>query len=202
MDSTQLAVRKRGHIDVVDNWQAVVAASMTAGSAKDLSNMRDVLLYIEAALVEAVAHGTGVQVLVEISYADDDWVLLTSFRGTAETAGTTTINDATAEAGDSTITLTDATTADFDEKGRKWFILEATYANSESVKTISNAAHVVTLAQDLIRDHTNGANVYDRVDEWVVAIPDGAAYVRVLVNNDDADCDVAFTSRIGWVDAR
>jgi len=202
MEQVVIRNQESGYADVIDDWQAVVAATMVAGTAKDISGKKDVLLYVEAALVEAVAHGTGVQIIVETSQEDDNWVELTKFRGTAETAATTTINDAAAAAGDSTITLTDATTGDFDVKARKWFILEATYANSESVKTISNATHVVTLAQDMIRAHTNGASCYDRVDEWQIAIPDNAKWVRVLANNDDADCDIAFTSRIGWVNAR
>lgn len=137
--------------------------------------------------------------IVEISYGDDEWMKFREFKGTAETPGTTTINDADVQAGESSLTLTDATTADFDIVGRKWFIKDGTIANSEAVRTLSVAGNVVTLCQDLIRAHANSLNVYDRVDEWIVKLPLAAANVRVLVNNVDADCDAASTTRISKV---
>jgi len=193
-----MALTKTTAIDQIDAWQPVVAGTLVEGAAKDISDAFEALLYIEVALVEAVAH-SGAEIIVEVSYGDDNWMLLTTFLGTAETPATTTLNDAAANAGDSSLTLTDATTGDFDVPGRKWFILDGTYANSESVKTNINAVHTVTLCQDLLRSHANGLSVYDRVDEWCVALPNAASYVRALINNTDADCDVAFTTRISKI---
>jgi len=187
---------------VIDEWQPVVAATAVVGNSQLLQWPGEKMLYVETALVEATAHGTGAQVVVEISYGDDDWTLLTSFRGTAETAATTTLNGAVTAA-DTTVTLTDATTGDFDVKLRKWFILDPNvYANSESLKTVSNSTHVVTTAQDVQRAHVTGANCYDRVDEFVITIPKAARYARVILNNDDADCDIAFTTRLSQVTER
>lgn len=194
------ALTKTTSIDEVDAWQAVTAGTLGEGAAKSISGSYDTLLYIEVALTEAVA-SDGVEVIVEVSYADDNWMQLTTFKGTAETPATTTINDATVNAGDSDVTLTDATTGDFDIVARKWFIKDGTIGNSESVRTKSVATHTVTLCQDLLRSHDNASNVYDRVDEWVVRIPFGASYVRTLVNNVDADCDCAFTTRVSQVSA-
>lgn len=185
-------------IDELDAWDSVLAGTLREGSADQISDSYSTIVYIEVAMIEAVAHD-GVDVIVEISYADDNWMELVSFKGTVETVGTTTINDASANAGDTTITLTDATTADFDVVGRKWFIKDGTIGNSESVKTKSESTNTVTLCQDLMRSHANSLNVYDRVDEWCVKIPFGAAWVRVLINNTDADCDVASTTRISKV---
>ena len=193
-----MALTKTIVIDEVDPWQAVVAGTLAEGAAKSITDSYESLLYIECALIEAVATD-GVEIIVEVSYGDDDWMLLTTFKGTSETPATTTINDAAVNAGDSTITLTDATTGDFDVPGRKWFIKDGTIGNSESVKSKSQATNVVTLCQDLLRSHANGLSVYDRVDEWCVAIPNAASHVRVLVNNVDADCDCAFTTRISKV---
>jgi len=123
------------------------------------------------------------------------------FKGTAETPATTTLNDADAAATDTTITLTDATTGDFDVPGRKWLIVDGTVGNSESVRTQVNSTHTVTLCQDLIRSHANGLSVWDRVDEWSIRIPFGAAYVRVLVNNTDADAAVHWRSFCSKVSA-
>lgn len=195
-----MALTKTTTIDEIDAWQVVTGGTMGEGTPDSISDSYETLLYVETAYVEAVATD-GVEVIVEVSYADDNWMQLTTLKGTAETPATTTVNDANADAGDSTITLTDATTGDFDIVGRKWFIKDGTIGNSESVRSKSQAANVVTLCQDLLRSHANGVSVYDRVDEWCVAIPFGVSYVRVLVNNVDADCDCAFTTRISKVTA-
>lgn len=187
-------------IDEIDAWQVVTAATLGEGNADSISDSYTTILYIEVALIEAVAH-SGCEVIIEVSYGDDNWMELLTFTGTAETAATTTLNDAAATAGDSTITLTDATTGDFDVNARKWFIKDGTIGNSESVKTKSLATQTVTICQDLLRSHADSLNVYDRVDEWVISIPFGASYVRTLINNTDADCDVAFTTRISKVTA-
>ena len=195
-----MALTKTTVIDVIDAWQAVTAGTLAVGNAKDVSDSYDSLLYIEVALIEAVAQ-SGCDVIVEISYADDEWVQLTTFRGTAETPATTTINDGAVTAGDTTITLTDATTGDFDVPGRKWFIKDGTIGNSEAVRTQVNAVHTVTLCQDLIRSHADSLDVYDRVDEWVIPLPLAASQVRTSINDTDADADVAFTTRISKVTA-
>ncbi len=195
-----MALTKTTSIDEVDAWQAVVAGAMGEGVAKSISDSYETLLYLEIALIEAVATD-GVEAIIEISYGDDNWMQLTTVKGTAETPATTTVNDAAADAGDSTITLTDATTGDFDVVGRKWFLKDGTIGNSESVRTKSISSHTVTLCQDLLRSHANGISAYDRVDEWCIAIPFGASYVRTLVNNVDADCDCAFTTRVSKVTA-
>jgi len=192
---TMAALTVTTSIDEIDAWQAVTAGTLVIGTADSISDSYATVLYIEVALIEAVAQ-SGCDVIVEVSYADDNWMKLVEFTGTAETPATTTINDAAVTAGDTTITLTDATTGDFDVPGRKWFIKDGTIGNSESVRTQVNAVHTVTLCQDMLRNHADGLSVYDRVDEWVMSIPFGVAYVRTLINNTDADSDVAFTTRI------
>lgn len=195
-----MALTKTTSIDVIDNWQAVGAGLVVVGAAKSLADSYDTLLFVELAIIEAVAHG-GCDVLVEISYGNDNWVALPGGHvlGTDETPATTTINDAAVTGGDTDITLTDSATGDFNVLGRKWFIKDGTIANSESVRTKSDAAHTVTLCHDLLRSHANGLNVYDRVNEWTFPIPMPAAYVRTIIINTDADCDVAFTTRVSKV---
>ncbi len=192
------AITKTTSIDTVDAWQALGAATLAVGNNHDISGSYQTKVYLEIAYTDAQAQA-GVDVLVEISYANDDWVLLTRFTTTGDTPATTTINDATAAAGDTTITLTDATTGDFDVPARKWFIVDGTVANSESVKTVVNAVHTVTLAQDLIRSHADSLNVWDFVFEKVISIPMAAAQVRVLINNTDADADIHWTTRVSKV---
>lgn len=187
------ALTKTTSFDTIDAWQALAAATLAVGNAEDISGSYSTIVYIEVALTDTDAQA-GCDGIVEISYADDDWIELTTFQGTAETPATTTINDGTAAAGDPDITLTDATTGDFDVPGRKWFIVDGTVGNSESVKTQVNATHTVTLCQDLLRAHADSLNVWDRVDDWPINIPLGAAYVRVIINNTDADAAVHWRS--------
>lgn len=197
---SQAALTKTTAFDTIDAWQALAAATLAVGNAEDVSGSYETIVYIEVALTDTDAQA-GCDVIVEISYAADDWITLVEFQGTAETPATTTLNDAAANAGDTSITLTDATTGDFDVPSRKWFIVDGTVANSESVKTQVNATHTVTLCQDLLRSHANSLNVWDRVDDWPVNIPFGAAYVRVLINNTDADAGIHWRSFVSKVSA-
>jgi hypothetical protein len=183
-------------LDEVDAWQAVTASTMVVGSEEDIHLNYRTFVCIEWALIEAVAHDGSGGISIEISYGDDNWIEWWGPVGvTAETAATTQTAEDPTPAGDTTVTLDDSATGDFDVVGRKWFIKDGTIANSESVKTKSDAANVVTLCQDTLRAHAVDSDCYDRVDEWVVLIPGGVAYFRILVNNGDADCDGAFTSR-------
>lgn len=186
-------------IDEIDAWAIVGSATIREGTADQISDSYKTILYIEVALIEATAQD-GVTVIVEVSYADDNWMELISFTGTAETAATTTLSTEEVS-GQTVLSLTDAATGDFDIIARKWFIKDGTIGNSESVKTKSVATNDVTVLQDTLRLHATATNVYDRVDEWVVNIPFGVAWVRVLINNTDADSDVASTTRISKVTA-
>lgn len=195
-----MALTKTTAVDTVDAWQAVTAGTLVVGADKSISDSYETILYIQVALVEAVAQ-SGCTVIVEISYTGNDWVKLTEFTGTAETPATTTINDADVGAGETSLTLTDATTGDFDVPGRLWYIKDGTIANSEAVRTKVNAVHTVTLCDALLRAHADSLNVYDRCDEWAIEIPFAAAYVRTLINNTDSDSDVDFTTRVSKVTA-
>jgi hypothetical protein len=194
-----MALTKTTSILQLDAWQVVSAGTLVDGAVGTVSDSFDTVLYLEIAPVSTNATD-GVEAMVEVSYADDDWMQLTTVKGTAETVATTTLNDAAATAGDPDITLTSAG-ADFNVVGRKWFIKDATAGNSESVRTKSVATNTVTLCQDLLRTHADGSDVYDRVDEWTIAIPFAVAKVRVLLNNVDADCDCMFTTRLSKVTA-
>lgn len=200
------ALTKTTSIDQVDAWQVVTAGTLVTGTAKSISSSYSTILYLESAYIEAVATD-GAEYIIQVSYAADDWVTLTTVKGTAETPATTTIDDAVADS-NTVIDLADSGTGDFDVCGRKWFIKDGTIGNSESVITASNSANqeettvdAVTLCDDVMRAHADGLSVYDRVDEWAIQLPLGAAYVRVLGNNVDADCDCAFTTRVSPVSA-
>jgi len=193
-----MALTKTSAVDTIDAWQNVPAGTLVVGADKSVADSYESLLTIQVALVEAVAQ-SGCNVIVEFSYTGNDWAKLIEVQGTAETPATTTINDADVGAAETSLTLTDATTGDFDVPGRLWFIKDGTAANSEAVRTKVNVTHTVTLCDALLRTHANGLSVYDRCDEWIIPIPFAAAYVRTLINNTDADSDVYFTTRISKV---
>ncbi len=194
------AITKTTTVDVIDDWELVAATVLDVGAAESLSTSYATALYIEIAYTTNNTEQSGVDVLVEISYADDNWVLLTRYTTIGDTPQADAINDASCTAGDATVELDDAATDDFDVKGRKWFILDgANVANSESVRTVSVAGNVVTLAQDILRNHADSTVVYDFVTEKVISIPMAAAYVRVLINNTDADCAIHKAVRVSKV---
>jgi len=193
-----MALTKTTSVDTVDAWQNVAFSTLAVGADKDISDSYETLLYIQCALTDTDAN-EGATVIVEVSYTGNDWVKLTEFKGTAEAPASTTINDAAVTAGDTAITLTNATTGDFDVPGRLWFIEDATPANSEAVRTKVNATHTVTLCDAILRSHANSGTVWDRCDEWVVQIPFAAAYVRTIINNTEADGDVYFSTRVSKV---
>ena len=184
------ALTKTTAFDTIDDWQAVAAATALVGNAEDVGSSYSTLLFIEVALTDTDAQA-GCTVLVQVSYAADDWVTLSSFTGRVATSATTTIVGAVADS-NTIIDLTDAATAHFDHPAAKWFIVDGTVANSETVITKSAATNALTLADDVVRAHATGLSVWSMVDEWVVAIPMGAAGVRTIINNTDADSGVHF----------
>lgn len=196
-----MALTKTTAIDVIDAWQAVTAGTLVMGNAESISGSYATVLYIEVAYIEAAIPHAGAVVIIEVSYADDEWVRLREIGIPALTIFGTTLNDANANAGDTTITLTDATVGNIDTPGHKWFIKAVAFDGSEAVRTKSVAGSVVTLCQDLRQSFTDGIDVFDEVKEWEVAIPFAAAQVRVLLNNTDNDVDLGFTTRISKVTA-
>ena len=188
-------------IDTVDAWQALGAGLLKTGNQEDNSTSFATTVYIEIAYTDAQEQ-SGVDIIIETSYNDDDWITLSGGLVTTitDTPATTTLNGAVT-ATDATITLTDATTGDFDVKARKWFIVDGTVANSESLKTESNSTHVVTMTQDALRSHNTGLNCWDMVVEHSFSIPISAGAFRVLINNTDADADIHFRTWVSKVTA-
>lgn len=193
-----MALTKTTTVTTIDAWQKVDPATLVCGADANLTDAYDTLLYIQLAMGEATAQ-SGCSVMVEVSYTGNDWMKLCEFTGTAETPAATTINDTAVAAADTSLTLTDATTGDFDVKGRLWFILDGTVANSEAVRTKTNSSHTVTLCDALLRAHANGCTCIDRCDEWIVSIPAPASYCRTVINNTDSDADIYFTSRVSKI---
>jgi len=199
------AITKTTVVTVQDDWQALGAGLLAVGNAVDenaenISNSYQTKLYLEIAYTDAQAQA-GVDVLVEISYADDNWVLYRRFTTTGDTPATTQTADNPLAAGSIAVELDDSATGDFDVPGRKWFIIDGTLVkNSESVKTqVDDLADEVTLVQDTLREHAVNSNCWDFVFEKTISIPMAAAQVRVLINNTDLNADIHWTTRVSKV---
>ena len=192
-----MPLTKTTAIDTIDAWQAAAVAVTTVGAAKSLTDSFETILYVELAITNAAVND-GIDVIIELSYADDEWVEFARFT-TPSTDPTTTTLDGEAAATDTVIALTSS--VDFNVEGKKWFILDGTIANSETVRTISVSTNDVTIAQDLIRTHATASNVYSEVFEWIVQLPFAAAQVRTSINNLDAGSAAAWTTRVSKVTA-
>lgn len=192
------AITKTTSIVEVDAWQLVGTTALVVGNAYDIHLSYATKVYLEI----AYSHDndqSGVEYIVEISYADDNWVQLIRRTTIGDNPATTQTSEDPMSAGDTTVGLDDAGTGDFDVPGRKWFILDSTVGLSESVKTKSEAGNVVTLVHDTLRQHAVDSNCYDFVFETTISIPMAASYVRVLINNTDADATIHFTTRVSKV---
>ncbi len=188
------ALTKTTSIVELDPWESVDAGTLDVGAAGNISDSYSTLLVVEIAYADTDAQD-GVHVIIETSYDDDDWTFLTEFMTQGEaTQDVVTVNGAVT-AGDTTVTVSDI--GDYQVEGRKFFIANSTPESaSESMRHKSNAAAVVTLCQDLMRNHANLAEVYAFVKERVIPIPAAFAYVRVIINNTDANADIYYTTRL------
>ena len=188
---------KTTSIDQIDAWQVVAAGTLITGNADSIADAYDAICYIEAALTGDASASDGIEIIVEVSYAADDWVTWAEVKGTAEDPATTKTADDPLAAEASVVNLDDSSTGDFDVPGRKWFILDGTGSNSESVRTESDdGSNAVTLCQDTLRQHAVDSDCFDRVDDWAVKLPMAASQFRVLYNNVDATCACHVTTRV------
>ena len=182
----------------IDEWAVIPAATIREGAATAIPD--DIRIAIEIAIckVEAVAHDGEATVIVEVSdntTGDEDWAELTSFKITAETAATTTL-DAEAAAAATTVPLT--ATTNFETKGDRYFIKNGTIANSEIVRNNGFDSGVsITILDGLTNTQQNGVSIYTTVQDWIVRIPADFRRFRVLINNADADCDIVSRTRMG-----
>lgn len=200
--SVQAALTVTEAYDAIDAWQALAVATLAVGNSEDISDSYATIVYIETAYTGA-ANQAGCDVIVEISYATaDDWIQFRSFKGQTVTPGLDDLDEAgNTLAGDTTITTTGGATDLFDVVGQRWFILDTTVAESEIVRTKSWATQTATLAQDAKYAHSDAEVISDAVDQWTISIPIGVAFVRVLVNNSDADATMHWRSFCSKVSA-
>ena len=189
------ALTKTTSIVELDAWQEVLAGTLDVGAAGDIHLSYDTILYLEIAYTDN-ANQDGVEVSIEVSYGDDNWTLLTKPFITPSGTGENTTIDVGPSAGDSFVSVDDST--GFNTPGQKFFVSSAGN-DEETVRIKSEAGDVITLCHDFLYDHPGSTNLWGEVYEYILPIPAGFAYVRVLINNTDADADVFYTTRLSKV---
>ncbi len=197
----QAVLTKTTAFDTIDAWQALAAATLAVGNSEDISGSFATVVYIEVALTGAAAQA-GVDVIIETSMlTGDDWTELTTFKGMAATPNLDDLDEGGgASAGDPTINVT-SSTGNYDDNGFLFFVIDTTVAESEVMRVKSEAGNAITLCQDLKYNHVDQEVTTDEVDQWQVSIPFSAAYVRVIINNSDADAGVHWRSHCSKVTA-
>ncbi len=191
------ALVKTTSIVELDAWTEVLAGDLGVGLAGNVSDSYETILYLEIAFTSGNAND-GVEVSIEVSYGDDNWTLLTPVFTTFDAASgpSDTIVDGGVTAGDTVCELDDGTFL-FDDPGHKWFVDDG--SNSETVRTKSAIGTAITLCHDFQFNHANATPVWHTVYERVIPIPAAFAFVRVIINNVDANANIHYTTRISKV---
>lgn len=178
-----MALTKTGA--AVDAWQEIAQNTVLEGTAVDISDAYDAVLYIDMALTSATAH-TGTKISVEVSpeaSGDEGWTPVTEFIGPTGTANTeaSTANPLAAAATTGTV----ASTTGYDADETRWiFIEDATFANSELLKLVSHVSNTSLTWQDgTAREHANTAVFWNIAKRYVVQLPTSALRVRIVYDN-------------------
>lgn len=191
------ALTKTTSIIESDAWSQVNAGGFQLGSPTDIFDSYRTIVYLEIAYIDTDAQD-GVWVIIEVSYGDDNWMLLYTFQTPSGGALTSSTLYGSATAGETTIDLNEGSY--FATPGQQWFIYDGTDGEySESVRTKSESGDTVTLCHDLIRSHVSDSVVWETVHNYALSIPPAYAYVRVLINNADSNADIIRTIRISKV---
>lgn len=188
-------------LDGIDAWQSLAVATVAVGNSKNISLSFSTVVYIEVAYTHANAQA-GVTGVIETSpLTGDDWTVLTPW---STTGGTPNLDDLDegggASAGDTTINVTDST-GNYDDNFSLFFVVDTTVAESEVLRVKSEAGNAITLCQDLKYNHVDTEVTTDIVYQKSFSIPFPAAFVRVLVNNSDADATIHWRSHCSLVTA-
>lgn len=198
---TRAAPVKTTALDGIDAWQSLAAATVAVGNSEDISLSYSTVVYIEVAYTHANPQ-EGVSGVIEISsMTADDW---TVYREWSMTGATPNLDDLDegggASIGDATINVTDST-GNYDDNLSLFFVVDTTVAESEVLRVKSEAGNAITLCENLKYAHVDQEVTTDEVYQKSFSIPFAASYVRVLVNNTDADATIHWRSHCSKVTA-
>jgi hypothetical protein len=178
-------------------------AAITIGSAVDVSaKLGPATVFVKMGRTVATALSANVKFRLESSAktsGNDEWVPLYEWQSTngLTAASSTTLNDASVSAADTTFTLTSGT--GFIAGDHVYLRETGTPANSEWVRAKSIATNDLTIEEGLTRGHTNGINVSDLAESWCIPIDvSGHARIRLVVDTASAASGQT-VDVIGWL---
>lgn len=164
-------------------------ATVTVGSAVDVSTkVGPATVFVKMGRTTGTALTNEVMFRLEgsaKSSGNDEWVPIYSWLSTngKTAANSSTVNDASFNAADTTFVITSATGI---AAGDHLYLRETgTPANSEWVRVAGVSGTTITLEEPCTRGHTNGINVADLAESWAIPV-DLAGHVRVRLVVDSA----------------
>jgi len=180
----------------VDEWAQIVATAIRVGADIAIPDDIGVLLEITLAHDSANAHANGALVMVDVSSnteGDEDWSELIP-GGYRSDGGTATLANVDQESSGTSLYV-DATSG-FITKMLRFFIKDATIANSEIGRVSSwDEDNSIQPMDALTNTHQNTADVFNKVNQWIVSVPKEFRRARVIIWNDDADCTICTRTR-------
>jgi len=178
----------------LDEWAQIAVAGVRKGATLSLPDELGAVLEIFVVHDSVNAHANGVMMVVEVSgntSGDEDWVPLPSFNGIRSSGGTAATANVDVECAAEATQLKVDTTTGFVTKMDRYFVKNATIANSEVVRNNGYASDdYITLLDGLTNIQQTTADVFNIVESWLCRIPQEYRRVRVIYWNDDADCTV------------
>lgn len=198
--TTTTLTKTQGSVLLAHTQQAT--AVVTIGSAVDVSTKMAAQVSIKMGRTVATALTNEVAFRLEASAkssGNDEWYPISQWTSSdgKTAASSTTLNDASFNAGDTTCTLTSAT--GFAAGDFVYFRETGTPGNSEWCREKSVSGSVITLEEATTRNHTNGINVCDLSESWSFQV-DCAAIGRLRLVVDTASAASGQTvDVIGWI---
>jgi hypothetical protein len=177
-------------------------AVVTVGSAVDVSTKMAAQCFVKLGRTVATALTNEVNFRIEASAkssGNDEWFPVYQWTSTygKTTANSSTVNDATFNAADTSFTITSATGIAAGDQ--LYFRETGTPANSEWSRVSAVSGTTITLEEAVTRGHTNGIAVTDYAESWSIYI-DCAAIGRLRLVVDTASAASGQTvDVIGWV---
>lgn len=198
--TTTTLTKTQGGVLLAHTQQAT--AVVTIGSAVDVATKMGAQAFIKMGRTVATALTNEINFRIEASAkssGNDEWypvIQWTSSSGKTA-ASSTTLNDASFNAGDTVATLTSGT--GFVAGDYVYFRETGTPGNSEWSRMKSVATNDITLEEATTRNHTNGINVCDLSESWAFQI-DCQAVGRLRLVVDSASAASGQTvDVIGWI---
>lgn len=188
----------------IDEWAVVSPATQREGAAIAIPDDLVISVTVWSSKVEEVAHDGEDYYLFQASKStsgDEDWEDVLELKGTAGTADKVNV-DVESAAGATQLKV-DSTggASEFETLGDRYFVLNNTIANSEIVKNNGFANDdYITCLDGLTNTQQTSADVFNIVDQiGPITYPPQFRRARVIVRNDDADCDIVTKTDIAKV---